>query len=966
MALSDLKNKVTSKLPSKSNQGSVTRGITSKVGEVDTTALENAKTQYSNYNFAGQDDWDQGSLPSYLKRIQYWDTFIKGERAKDEVREKKLQKILELSGNAKGNPEVLPKDSPERHIYMLLEQTYGKNKLLSSVDEAAENAIKENLAKNIDKKGICDKLFEDLTTLIVTEARSNLNAIGGALNAAENSLISMVGTYVDGKLQPITQGIKDFYNGARNFVMDTIESALEGLLSGARDLMGLDYAKANTVLSAAAQEAIAKVDLLAGYPIQANPTPTKTPGKGVDASYYITNPLEDRKLTPENIAAIKDKLQEEANSVVNHLFDVLGTSMFQNSLKSQETTDYVVMSLMDAAKNRIHVFNYMTDILGYNDTTNKLMNFADSLRPSNIIGSLLYDNPWGEQNTAAQEAIGSVQKLMSFNNSDSMDSFIKKVGGSLLGLTGKEKEEVTVKSIMDKNIKTLPYNPNIIKAGTSDTEMLSMTRNVFGSMADAFVKSRTSSSGHVTVGLPDNKLNPNPKKNTEIDKLYRAICNIFAINDKDEADEPNSLAPSPLWGNMRNPAADGRGDVYGLGSLVKSFRINKYIPSGEVDYFQNGFSHIFFVKPDLNLTQNAVAAMDMTGNPMLGDIITNLNYDNNELLPYWNDFPAIAADYSRSNSFISYLLSNMMENLPVTDLTLDTKDAYENLKGFRMPYGLTHYKNTWAGEISLAFKDTKTLLINNIIQTWVKYISIMKEGIAECAPKRHNYGYLDYAGAIYGFITEPDGQTITHWFRYTGVFPTTVPLSTISTSRQSQDIPEFSVNFKYAFYESNDVNILKDFNFIMNNGRRASKTGAASAFEQYAMLGALPEIKAFTPLSDITLKTGAFPNENHAFVGILFPDQINNFQDTISHISSTVMASNNYRFILRYDSSSNFQGNLIGEVDTNDNLAEFNFTGIDAAKAVQQQKVNQAYSYDAYGTSNTQSSSSSTGPLVFR
>jgi len=945
MALSDLSKTLVGKTgDSKKATSNTPRGISSRTGEVDSTDLQNAKDNYASLSFNKSTNWDQNVIPSYLKRIQYWDSFIKTEREREKQRVEKVIKINELKGNANGNPEVLPKDSPERNIYMLLENTYGKNKLMGSINKAAENAVKEALPKNINKKGICDKLFEDLTTLIVTEARSNLNAVAGALNSAENTLISQVGTFVDGKLQPITQGIKDFYNGARNFLMDKLEAGLEFVLDKTRGAMGLDYATYNTVMSAAAQEAIAKVDLLDGYPIMQNPTPTKTPGKGVDASYYIAKPLEDRKLTPESIALIKSKLQEEASSIITNIYDVIGTSMFENG-NNPEAKDYIVMSLMDAAKNRIHVFNYMTDILGYNETTNKLMNFSDSLRPSNIIGSLLYDNPWGEQNAAAQNAIGSVQKLMSFNNSDSLDSFAKKLGGSLLNLTGQESEEVTISTLMDKTKKSLPYNPNLIKASSTDQESLATMRNVYGKMADAFVKTRTAGNGRIYVDVPGRNKSLNPSgnnKNKEIEQLYREICGMFSINETSNNGEANSLSPDPLWGDMRKVSKDGRGDVYGLNSLVKSFRVNKYIPSGEVDYFQNGFSHLFFVKPDLNLTQNAVAAMDMTGNPMLGDIITNLNYDNNELVNFWSDFPTVNSDYSRSNNYISYLLSNMMENIPVTDLTLDTKDAYENLKGFKMPYGLTHYKNTWGGDISLTFKDTKTLLINNILQTWLKYISIMKEGTAECTPKYKNYGYLDYAGAIYGFITEPDGQTITHWFRYTGVFPVTVPFSTISTARSGQDIPEFSVNFKYAIYESNDVNILRDFNYIMNNGPLASQTGSADEMEKYASLGALPSVSAYTPLSDITLKTGVFPNENHAYVGIIFSENINNAGSEIRSMSQTAMNSNSYRFILKYDSSQYFQSGLIGETPTNDTINTS--TGFGAAlNAANQAAVNQNY-----------------------
>jgi len=848
------------------------KGIVTRVGIVDDTELNNAKSKYAKYSdLDTRSEWDSTVVPSYYKRIQYWESFIKNEQAKNKIRIETIQLANKI----------------------LVTSTKDNKAKLGATLSAIENSVKKALPANINKKGICDKLFEDMTNLVVKETRSGLNAVAAAAAAAENSVISMVGTYVDGKLQPITGGIRDFYNSARNFVMDAIEAGLEGILNGTRSVLGLDYATFNTKLSADAQKAIDKVDLLEGYPIMENPTPTKTPGKGVNASSYIVEPLESRKLTPENIDEIKNSLQEEAKATIKRLYDVIGTSMFQADA-NPDTRDYIVMSLMEAAKERIHVFKYVTDLLGYNDSTQKLMSFAnENLRPSNLIKSLLYDNPWGEQNTTAQEAIGSVRALMGFTNSNEEKEFNKKAM--------EEAKQAYIDFCKDMG-----------------------------------------------------KLSPSIKKEvSEYVKLIKAITGMFSIDDS--ASESNTYSPEPLWGDMRDAAKDGRNDVYGLGSLVKSFRVNKYIPSGEIDYFQSGFSHIFFIKPDLNLTQNAVASMDMTGNPMLGDIITNLNYNNNDLRPFWNDFPEPSADYSRSNSYVSYLLSNMLENIPVTDLTLDTKDAYENLKGFRMPYGLTHFKNTWGGEISLAFKDTKTLLINNILQAWVKYISVMKEGIAECTPKYKNYGYLDYAGAIYGFITEPDGQTITHWFRYTGVFPTNVPFSTISTNRGSQDIPEFNVNFKYVIYESNDVNILRDFNYVMNNTGNNTGSSISRNMEAFAYLGAIPRLKAYVPLSDITLKTGMFPNENHAFVGMLLKEDVGADDSEVKASSPTTMRSNQYRFLLRYDSTKYFQGALIGDLPSNSDVRNAS-----VSMSLEQQKAAATKQW------NFDSSVGTSGPMVFR
>jgi hypothetical protein len=356
-----------------------------------------------------------------------------------------------------------------------------------------------------------------------------------------------------------------------------------------------------------------------------------------------------------------------------------------------------------------------------------------------------------------------------------------------------------------------------------------------------------------------------------------------------QSEGSKKFSPDPIWGDMTKDF-----DIFSPKGLMKSFRANKTFLGGEVDYFESGFTHFFFVKPDLNLTENAIAGMDLAMGPMLGDLITNLNYNNNDLAEYWGNFPYISDSYSGTNPFFSYLLSNMIKNVPLTDLSLDTKDAWENVKGSRMSYGLTHLKGTYSGEVPITYLDTKNLFITNLIQMWVKYITLMKEGIGECRPKNKNMFSIDYLGAIYIFVTEPDGASIAHWSRYTGVYPTSVPWSTISTSQGSQEIPEFSVNMKYQFYETNDVNILRDFNYIMNGGPASSRN--------YWELCSIPEINSFISHADATLRSSPIAAENRAIVSLM---PLTGEDGGISRISPT-SSLGQFKFVLDFVSTDDF------------------------------------------------------------
>lgn len=350
----------------------------------------------------------------------------------------------------------------------------------------------------------------------------------------------------------------------------------------------------------------------------------------------------------------------------------------------------------------------------------------------------------------------------------------------------------------------------------------------------------------------------------------------------------SSFNPTKLWDTLRDPGKNGK-PYYGENALVSSYRVNHIRSAYEADLFQNGYFHLFFIKPDLNLTPNVCSAMDYYGNPLLGDVITNLNYANTNLYPSWgNLFPAVQYDYSGANQYISYVLSNFIKGTSINDISLDTKDAWESVFGMKMSYGLTHRKSTIGQDISITFHDTKKLLIMNIIQAWVKYISAMKESVGNVRQKFQNFGKMDYYGALYGFITEPDGCSIVHWFRYIGMYPTTVPWSTLSLSGgNSGEVPEFSVSFKTQFYDTNDPCVLLDFNYIMNNFGDKS-------YEERAKINDTTEDKFTSGIHGVSnLYGGPTITENRCNVVRVVDDNGGNFKFALKFFSddtsSTIM-----------------------------------------------------------------------------
>ena len=352
---------------------------------------------------------------------------------------------------------------------------------------------------------------------------------------------------------------------------------------------------------------------------------------------------------------------------------------------------------------------------------------------------------------------------------------------------------------------------------------------------------------------------------------------------------------------------------YGIADLATNFRVNKTFVGGEIEYFKSGYYHFFFVKPDLNLTENHIHVMECEGYPRMCDVIPELSYDLRALEQTWmrGTFPPLMSkiDRSRAHPFFSYLLSNAIKGLSIPDYALESKEGFENMFGHRFSFGTTGRKSGYQTDFSINFYDTADLLILNIMKTWVKYIEVMYEGQADLLTNPMQTGNLDYLGALYYFVLEPDNQTIVHWGRYTGIYPTNVPFSSISMNAGSVDLPEFTVNFKSQWHEWNSLAVLQDFNYVMRGAGFYGRPHGAStdtAAGNYFSLGSITQCKNPSITADPNLFAGATVSENRALVQFVDLSLMKNSardKDGYDHNSPHLRP---YKYVLTFDSAKDF------------------------------------------------------------
>lgn len=111
---------------------------------------------------------------------------------------------------------------------------------------------------------------------------------------------------------------------------------------------------------------------------------------------------------------------------------------------------------------------------------------------------------------------------------------------------------------------------------------------------------------------------------------------------------------------------------------------------------------------------------------------------------------------------------------------------------------------------SLEFKDNKNLDVYKLFKTYDKYETLKSHGVIPPIKKYIRNKILYDQCGIYKFTLADDWSRILHYAYYWGAFPVNVPREAFD-----QDIDNglsYTIDFKAAFVDDLDPNILQDFN----------------------------------------------------------------------------------------------------------------------------------------------------------
>jgi len=231
------------------------------------------------------------------------------------------------------------------------------------------------------------------------------------------------------------------------------------------------------------------------------------------------------------------------------------------------------------------------------------------------------------------------------------------------------------------------------------------------------------------------------------------------------------------------------------------------------------FAHVFFTRPDLNI-------IDYNGNKnyslhsqLQNEAVFYYLFKNNPDL-----LISLTSSFSSEHAFHPFL-SNTAQSFELSDEYIRTMEHGETFTGYKVQYGRSNIESKTAGTLSISFTDDINLSIYKSIKAWVDYISKVYRGELVTKDEYIYKKILDYASSIYYFLCGPDGETLLFWSKYFGIFPTNIPASTLSWSKNNLvKIPEYSITFAYAFKEDFSPLSLAEFNMNNSGGFVYKKT----------------------------------------------------------------------------------------------------------------------------------------------
>jgi len=236
---------------------------------------------------------------------------------------------------------------------------------------------------------------------------------------------------------------------------------------------------------------------------------------------------------------------------------------------------------------------------------------------------------------------------------------------------------------------------------------------------------------------------------------------------------------------------------------------NPYRIKENVEPFMGGLPIIFMTTPSMSIIDGDAVYENLA---LVNPLFTLLETTDFNLLK------GLQYGEGGTNSPFIKILTNRFKGITLKDFVMSTTDEHETYYGWKqiLP-GSTVENFTAEGSLIVTFSETKNLDITKYNYAWMNYIEAVRYGTYEPKASTRSTRTLDFTSSLYFFLLDFDMRTILYFCKYTGVYPTNVPLGStiisdnISTTKNMIDSP---ITFAYQYKEEMNPQILYDFNIV--------------------------------------------------------------------------------------------------------------------------------------------------------
>ena len=227
------------------------------------------------------------------------------------------------------------------------------------------------------------------------------------------------------------------------------------------------------------------------------------------------------------------------------------------------------------------------------------------------------------------------------------------------------------------------------------------------------------------------------------------------------------------------------------------------------------FKKAFRIVP--NLLNDITAGGYYQAEAAVGDGIDNMTsylFAENEIA----DMPTIAGSALGEKSLFIPNMSKSIKGIQFQNVGVAYDTFMTNLQKskYTNPIKLSGES---AVTFTMTFQEDDNASVTKILKLWTEYINAVTTGKAKAIPTMENLirNIIDYKSSVYVFLTKPNFREITFFAKYTGVFPTNIPISMLTFNKEEQTNLKLDVEFIADAFTYLDEKIIAEFNMVIRN-----------------------------------------------------------------------------------------------------------------------------------------------------